>query len=127
MKLSKISKPKKITLYVSENWKYNLFKLLKKQLAVTRDIGQIIRTIMKDKSLSKFGGDVAKFVQFAVKDASRIPVFVLDQDAELETLKSASDFIKKEFKVSIEIMKADEAKEVKAKQAIPGRPSILIA
>ena len=127
LKLSKISKPKKITLFVSENWKYNLFKLLKKQLAVTRDIGQIIRTIMKDKSLSKYGGDVAKFVQFAVKDPTRIPVFVLDQDAELETLKGASDFIKKEFKVNAEVMKSDESKEVKAKQAIPGRPSILIA
>ncbi len=127
LKLSNIKKPKKITLFVPESWKYNLFKLLKKQLAVTRDIGQIIRTLMKDKTLSKYGGDVAKFVQFAVKDASRIPTFVLDSDVELETLKSSSEFIKKEFGVSVNVMKAEESKEVKAKQALPGRPSILIA
>ncbi len=126
LKLSKISKPKKITLFVPESWKYNLFKLLKKQLAVTRDVGQIIRSIMKDKSLAKYGGEISKLVQFAVKEPGRIPSIVLDQDFELEVLTNSKDFIKKEFGVSVEVLKTEDSKEVKAKQAMPGRPSILI-
>ncbi len=127
LKLSKISKPKKITLFVSDAWKYNLFKNLRKQINVTRDVGQIIRTIMKDKSLSKYGGEVSKLVQFATKDPARVPSIVLDQESELKLLKDASGFIKKEFGVSVEVLRVEDTKEIKARQAIPGKPAILIA
>jgi hypothetical protein len=45
---------------------------------------------------------------------------------ELKDLEESREFIEKEFNCEIEIEKAEQSKEAKAKQATPSKPAILV-
>jgi len=124
--LLKTEKPDKITLIVSEVWKYNLMAKIKEQLEKTRNTGEILKALMSDESLKKHGQDISKLVPRLVKDTSKIPKVVLDQETEFDNLDRAKDILRDEFNTEIIIVKAEESKEPKAKQALPSKPAIII-
>ena len=49
--LLKIEKPKRIIIYVPEDWKYSLFKSVKAILEKTHNTGEILKEIMKDPEM----------------------------------------------------------------------------
>jgi len=124
MELLKIKKPKKVTLIVSADWKYELFGLVRKQLEHTRNPGDIIKAAMAT-DLKAFGKDVAKLVPALIKDTAKIPQTILTQHKELEALKEAKGTLEDEF-AEIEIMKAEDSTEQKAGSAMPGKVAILL-
>ena len=69
---------------------------------------------------------ISKIIPSLLKDATKIPETVLDQDTEFETLDNAKDFIREEFGCDVEVIKAEDSKEAKAKISSPGKPSILV-
>lgn len=113
-------KPKRIRLFVSPAWKYDLFRKLKKAMAKTRDPGKLTKAVM-DK---EHGMEIAKIVASVLKDASKIPVMVTDQATEIDTLESSRNFLEKEFECEVEIMKAEDSESPKALKASPGKPGI---
>jgi leucyl-tRNA synthetase len=123
LKLVKAGKPEEIVLFVAEDWKYKFMASFKKEIEKTRDIGELIKkTRIKDHAK-----EISRLVPKLVKDATKVPEVVLDQKTELEALKKNLDVIKKEFGTEkIAVFKAEESKEVKAKQAMPGKPAILL-
>ncbi len=125
LKLSKIEKPKKIRLFVSEKWKYGFMENMKKELEKTKEIGHIIKNLMKTE-LKKHGAEISKLVPQLVKSSSRIPMFVLDQKTELELMREAVELYKEEIKCDFEVVAAESSKEPKAKQALPGKAAILV-
>ena len=124
--LTKIEKPKKITLFVPEQWKYDLMTELKEQLAKTRNPGEILKTMMAKTEFKKHGQDISRIVPAAVKDESKIPKIILNQEEEHKALNEVTDQIAKEFGAEIEIIKAQDSKEAKAKNAQPSKPAILV-
>ncbi len=118
-KLAKVSKIKKITLYVAAEWKFNLFKELQSLLERTRDVG----IIMKEVSVKNT--DVSKLVMGVVKNPSRIEGVFLDSKTEMKSLLEAKEFLESEFKTAVEIVKEEDG-EGKAKQAMPRKPSIVL-
>lgn len=126
MKLAKIVKPKNITLVVSSDWKYDFFRELKKKFAVTRNVGELIKELMTDENLKKNAKDVTKIIQSCVKDPSKLPFVVTSQEIEFNSLKESIDFFKNEYSCDINIAKAEESKESKAKSASPGKPAIIL-
>jgi len=124
LNLIKIEKPKKLTLFISEKWKYKFFKELKKEIEKTRDIKSIMKAIMpKFRENSKA---VSKLIPLIVKNPGRIPAVILDQDTELNVLQNSKKLFEGEFKSAVEIVKADDSKEVKARNAMPGKPAIVV-
>ena len=124
LNLIKIEKPKKLTLFVSEKWKYRFFKELKKEIEKTRDIKSIMKTIIpKFKENSK---SVSKLIPLIVKNPSRIPKFILNQDTEFNVLNNSKKLFEDEFKCIIEIIKAEDSKQAKARNAMPGKPAIIV-
>ena len=123
MKLTKTEKPNEIILLVADEWKYSFLKNLKKEMEKTRDIGELIKkTIIKEH-----GKDISALTQKLVKDPTKIPETILDQKTEISTLKKNLDTLKQEFATDkIAVLKAGESKEPKAKQAMPGKPAILL-
>jgi len=122
MDLTNIKTPKKITLFVSEKWKYDLFKKLKKEMEKTRNISDIIKKLMikgKEKEISKI-------IPSFVKNPSKLPLEILDQQKEFDVLSENHELFKNKFNCPILIIKADASSEPKAKQAYPGKPAILI-
>lgn len=120
MKLANIAKPKQIHLFVSAAWKYDLFRNIKNALEKTRDQKELIKIVLDRKHAE----EIPKLVQRVVKLG--VPELLLDQKAELGALAAAKQKLESEFGAKINIMGADEVSELKAKQAIPGKPAILL-
>ena len=70
--------------------------------------------------------EVGGLVQKLVKDPSRIPKYVSHQEAEFQNLLDSTEFLKKEYGCAIVIVKEQDSQESKAKQALPGKPAILV-
>ena len=121
--LLKIGRPKKIRLFVAEKWKYDLYRLLKKELENTRDFGKLMAAVMKEQRFKEHSKDIAKIIQKAVKTGIEE---AMPQDRELKVLKESADFFKEEFSAEIEILEAEKSSEGKAKQALPGKVAIII-
>ncbi|MBS3108644.1 leucine--tRNA ligase [Candidatus Woesearchaeota archaeon] len=114
--------PSKITVIVSGKWKYTFFKKLKQELEKTRDVKELISKLM-DKEHKE---DIPKLIQNAIKNPSMVPELILDQEMEFKALYEAKEMLSKEFKLTVEIGKAETSKHEKAKNAMPGKPAIVI-
>lgn len=123
MKLSKMEKPQKITIFVSDQWKYDFYKTAKKKSSETRNVGDILKEIMKT-SLKQYGQEISKLLP---KVLDKLPESVLSQDEEFNFLDESKIFLEQEFNSKIELIKADKSKEAKSKNAMPGKPAIIIS
>ncbi|MBW2978065.1 class I tRNA ligase family protein, partial [Candidatus Woesearchaeota archaeon] len=123
IKLGKVEKPKEIVLFVSEKWKYGFFSKMRKALEESHDI----KTIMPKVVGKEHAKDISKMVPKLVKDPSKVPSVITDQDNEYAVLMKSREFIREEFKVDkVDVVRAEDSEEAKAKQAIPGKPAILL-
>ncbi len=122
LQLAKIGKPKEITLIVSEGWKYDFVKKFKQQIEKTRDIGALIKSLV-DKA---HGQEISKLVPSFAKNPAKVPMVVLDQEAELKMFKHAKEDLAKEFGCKAEVIKAEDSQDQKAKQALPAKPAIIV-
>jgi len=121
--LAEVRNPKEIILFVADKWKYDFFKDLKKEMEETRDVGDLIKKTM----VKEHGKEISKLVPKLVKDPTKFPEIVLDQKTEISAVKDNIDELKEEFGTDkVAVFKAEESKEEKARQAIPGKPTILI-
>ncbi|MFT4305134.1 MAG: leucine--tRNA ligase [Candidatus Woesearchaeota archaeon] len=121
----KIDKPKEIKLIISPIWKFELFSLLKKQLEKTRDPKEIIPEIMKT-DLKKYSKDIMKIIPSVLKDASKMPLIILNQKKEFDYFNEYKINLEKEFNCNVIIEKAEESKDNKANLGMPLKPAIVI-
>ena len=61
-----------------------------------------------------------------VNDINKMPQFDLSQESELKALKDAAKAYEEEFKCEIEVIAAENSREPKAKQSMPGKAAILV-
>ena len=110
-------KPEKIYLYLSPEWKREVFEMIK--------AGKSIQDAMKNPELREHGKVVVNIMQKIRKD--EIPEIVLTLDGEHDAISDAKKFLEREFKASILIQKRPEYDpENKAKNALPMKPGIYI-
>src|SRR3989344_329362 len=76
LELTKIKKPKKITLFVSKEWKYEYIRMLKQELDKTRDPGRIMKAMMLT-DLKRYGQEIMKMTPKLAADESRMPKVLL--------------------------------------------------
>jgi len=125
IELTKMSAVKRISLILADQWKYDFLKELKSQLEKTRDPGIILKHFMST-GMKVYGQEITKLVPKLVKDFSKIPETVLDQDAEFDALMENAELIASEFDSPLEIVRAQDSKHAKAKQGMPGKPAIVL-
>jgi leucyl-tRNA synthetase len=123
IKLAKLDKTNKITLFVSSVWKYELYKLLKNKLEETRDFKVLIGAVMQNENLKQHSKEITKIIQKVMKTGID---YLTTQSKEFEVLKQSKEFFENEFKSSVEIIKAEDSQENKAGQASPGKVAILV-
>ena len=124
LKLAKVDKPKNITLFVSADWKAQIARKTQELLANTRNVGEIIKAVIP--LAKEHAQEASQLVQKWVKDPSKLPSSIVHQEAEFQNLMDALPFLKQEFNCVIEIVKEQDSQELKAKQAMPGKPAILV-
>ncbi len=126
LKLTGMTKPKKITLFVAEEWKHVFAARLKKLMEENRNVGFLIKELLKEPSLKGRADFIKKNTPFLVRNPKRLPEAVLGEREEFEALSAARESLKKEFSCVVEVVRESEAEEEKARKAFPGKPSILI-
>ncbi|MFH1545633.1 MAG: leucine--tRNA ligase, partial [archaeon] len=124
--LSRIEKPKKITVFVAEEWKWKVllkvFKLKEKEKRI--GFGEAINEARKLKEAKEKGKELQKFVQVLVKKINEIREVI--EIEEYKCIHNSKTVLEKEFNAKIELVKAGKSKEGKARNAFPLKPAILI-
>jgi hypothetical protein len=67
-----------------------------------------------------------ELIQKLSKDPSKMPLTIENQEAEYQNLTDSSAFLKQEYTCLVHVVKEQESQEPKAKQALPGKPAILV-
>jgi leucyl-tRNA synthetase len=115
--LVKIEKITSLKLIIAHKWKYDLYSMLKEILAEVSNPAEIIPRIMNSE-LKQYGQEIMKIVPKIVKTKT-VPDFI-SRDKEENILKQLN------LDCKVEIIFAEDSQETKAKNAMPGKPSILI-
>jgi leucyl-tRNA synthetase len=123
LKMANIEKPKTIKIIVSKSWKYDFYKDLKSELEVTRNVGQIISTLMS-KHLD-YKSEIGKMVPRLLKQPSLLEN-IISQDVDFNFFKDILLFLESEFTTKIEIYKAEDFNDIKSETATPGKPGIIV-
>lgn len=123
-KLAKIVTPKKITLFISEPWKYEFYEVLKNVFETTKDFKLIISKVMSIDSLKTKGKEITKLIPQLLKKG--LPDFMNSQDKEYACLFNHLEFLREEFKCEILLIKAQDSTEPKSKNAAPSKPAIIL-
>ncbi len=126
LQLAKITAPKSITLFLPEQWKYDLVRVVKEQLEKTSDPKAVIGAVMAT-SLKAHGQEVMKLIPSFLKDRSKLPEELLERADEEALYNSFLDDLSQEFGCAVTLLKAEESDAPKARQALPGKPAILVA
>ena len=135
LSLAGIKQPEKLVIYVSESWKYEFFEILQGEIEKNRDFKQVVETVMTPqyKQQSK---EVMGYIKKALQH-NIFPSTILSQQKETNVLKercgellTAFEQINVRFEQkNIIIQSAEQAPQEhqqKAKQAMPGKPAIVI-
>jgi len=77
-------------------------------------------------NLKQHGKEISKMTPKLVADISKLPETVLDTKSEFASLENNKEFLENEFSAKVEIIKADDSSEAKAKSAMPGKVAILV-
>ena len=126
MKLVNIEKAKQIKIIISDEWKYEFAQRMKDLLDTSNNPGEIIKSLMSTE-LKRYGQDITKLVPKIFNDRSKLPKVVINQEEELKALNENINILKKELASENVIIEVSEnSKESKAKQAMPGKPAIII-
>jgi len=121
--LAKLEKISKVRIFVSPEWKWSALEIVKRECKNRPDFGAVMKALMAEPALKKFGGEIPAFVKTAM---NRLGEFAqLEKFDEVSVLNEAKPVLEKEFG-SIEIIRAEDSKEAKAKNAFPGKPALLI-
>ena len=127
--------PQKVHLYTAPAWKAAVVKCAcEMQLEASLDVGTLIKTLMANPDLKRFGKDIPKFVQKIVPEfksggADRYEIFAGPGLDEQALLKESASFLEKEIGCPVEIYSADSPAydpEKKSRFAEPLRPAIYI-
>ena len=134
LKVTKI-KPKKICIYTSPSWKYEIFrKAINLSSEGKLNVGMMMKDVMSDPEMKKISKDVSQFVsklpgevmKLNENDKKRYKVNIKED----KYLEKSKDYLKEMFACDIEIFSADEGKIYdpgnKIRFAVPLRPAIYI-
>ncbi len=116
-KLSGITKPAKISIFVSKPWKYEVYNLALK--------GKSLKSVMSMKKYQKIGKYVAGYFNKITKKMPLDELF-LTAGNEHKHLGEAKYFFKKMYGCKIEIFGGGKSNHPKADSAEPGKPGILV-
>ena len=126
LKFAKLEKVQKYTLFIAEEWLYELFNIVSKEIKVTRNLGEIMRTVLEKEEMKIKGKEISKIVQSLVKDVSKLPTMITSQEEEIAVMQEAKEFLEKEFSCTVEIVNGNDSEDAKAKAAMPGKVGILV-
>ncbi|MDO8554277.1 MAG: leucine--tRNA ligase [Candidatus Micrarchaeota archaeon] len=114
-------KPEKIYIYVASEWKRKLYNIVKNEKAFDK----VMKTTSQDSELRTHMQDVQRITKQLMKNAYSLQEIENEKD-ELATLKDAEEFLTKELDCPVNVASDSGAKHERAKNALPGKPAIVL-
>lgn len=125
LSLLRVEKPKEITLIVADVWKYEFARQFKIAIGKSRNPGEVLKSLMST-GLKVYGQEITKIVPKWLSDTGKIPKVVLDQQREMDSFAEGNETLLKAFGCPVNVVKEQDSRHPKAKQAMPGKPAIVI-
>ncbi len=129
--------PKRVILYTAQDWKWRtLLKLLEQEDVASIETKEVIGEFTSDPKIRSYMKEVARYVQGASKEVSRMApesrkrLLEAGKIDELEALQGAGQFFSKELKAEVIVYREDDDSkydpEGRAHLSKPHRPAIYI-
>ena len=116
IRLAKVEEPKVVEIHVAEEWMYPVMKRVKGLLR-TRDVKRIMEAVPPEHR-----GELAKLVQRALKDPSKIPDVIATREEERRFLEELREYFEESVGVRV-VISGDPAE---GKLALPFKPAIVV-
>ncbi len=120
--LAKLEKISKVKIFVAPQWKWKALEIIKENTKERFDFGLAMKALMQKEEMKKHGQEIQTFLK-AIN--SKQELLTLEKFDEVSVLENVKENLEKEFG-EIEIIKAEDSKEAKAKNALPGKPALLV-
>lgn len=121
--LAKLKKVSKVKVFVAPEWKWAALEIVKKACRETPDFKAAITALMANEGMKKHAADLPTLAKAMISRYGELSE--LEKFDELSVLNESRKTLEKEFG-AMEIIKAEDAKEPKSKNALPGKPAILL-
>ncbi len=121
--LAKIKKVSKVKIFVSSEWKWKALEIVKKACDGKPDFGVAMKTLMANDEMKKHGKEVQPFLKVVMSRFGELQD--LEKFDEFKTIEEIKPTLEKEFG-TIEIIRAEDSNEAKAKNAFPAKPALLV-
>jgi len=118
--------PKKATFIVSEEWKNKVVRNVLDQIKDQTALKELIGNIMKDPELRPHGKLIPPMIKRVTENPGKFAIPFDTQQAELDFCNENIEFIKSQIGIEIAFVMESESKDPKAKNALPGKPSIIL-
>ncbi|HWQ64553.1 MAG TPA: leucine--tRNA ligase [Methanospirillum sp.] len=120
-------KPQQVTICVSPEWKWEIFKLI----ASAPDKKNVMREIMQQESVRARGKEAADAVKNCTNHYHRLSSelalqIVESRPDELAVFTAAQKFLENEFNLKFTMVAAENCSHEKAGNALPYKPAIII-
>jgi leucyl-tRNA synthetase len=122
LKLIRMEKPAKIELFVAADWKRKLREIAARE----RKFDAAMKIAMAQPEIKKHAAEVAKVLMGYMKTPGALEKHIASE-FELEALESAAKMLSEEFGAPFSFGMEEKSTSPKAKNALPGKPSILIS
>lgn len=110
--------PKKITLFIAPEWKYNVYNGVLD--------GKEIKDFMQDEKFKRHGKDLASYVQKLSKNRRELPKLLLTRAQVLSGFEEVKFTLAEELGCTVEVVKAEDSDNQKAKAADVAKPGIFV-
>ena len=113
-----------ISIIVSDSWKYGMYSKIIELISQTgrKNISEISKHIMGSE-LKKHGQEIMKLLP---KIVEKLPDRIIPEPQEFDAFNEAIELYTREFSTTISVINAANSTEAKAKQAMPGKPAIIV-
>ncbi|MBY9003348.1 MAG: leucine--tRNA ligase [Candidatus Lokiarchaeota archaeon] len=123
-----IKKPRvaEITLITAVQWKFNFYSQFMEIVKKTKEQKDIIKLIMTNDEFKPQGKFIVPIVNNIMKNLGKFINSPINANEELNFFMEISPILEKKYNCSIKITNEEKSEDQKAKQALPGRPAIII-
>ncbi len=122
-KISKLTgmKPKKASVFIADSWKREAYAIAREE----RNFEKAMKRCMETPSLKPKAAELARFIKQIGKNIFALPQTMPEQD-EHDALSEAKSFMESQLGISMEIFPEAGSAHPKARNAMPGKPAIVL-
>jgi hypothetical protein len=122
--LAKVNIIKKVDIFLANEWKYDFYDIVRKELENNnRDFKIILQKLMSEDKFKRYAKDITRVLPKFLNKG--MPDFIAKKD-EKSILDESLDSIKREFNCEINVIEEKDSQEKKASFAQPFKPAILL-